>query len=146
MTKPVERAPTRVATTRVSTNRERPRARGATATRARRGAMLRRLRDVALSIPVVITINDCVGSVAPANLAHLPVAPAEAGDRWASSPGTVVPSSSGRAHPERALVVLDRGARRELVPSFLADPTLRWLRGGKGRRPGTRRRRATHAR
>ena len=44
------------------------------------------------------------------------------------------------------LVVLDRGARRELVPSFLADPTLRWLRGGKGRRRGTRRRRATHAR
>ena len=90
--------------------------------------MLRRLRDVALSIPVVITINDCVGSVAPANLAHLPVAPADAGDRWASSPGTEVPSSSGRAHPERALVVLDRVAPRAFTFArgdvvYLRDPS-----------------------
>lgn len=114
--------------TRVSTNRERPLARAATATRARRGAMLRRLRDVALSVPVVITINDCVGSVAPANLAHLPVAPADAGDRAGSSPGTEVPSSSGRADPERALVVLDRVAPRAFTFArgdvvYLRDPS-----------------------
>ena len=90
--------------------------------RARRGA--RRLRDVALSIPVVITINDRVGSVAPANLAHLPVAPADAGDGGHPPRGRRC-RLSGRAHPERALVVLDRVARaltfaRGVV--YLRDP------------------------
>jgi N-glycosylase/DNA lyase len=38
------------------------------------------------------------------------------------------------------LVVVDRGARRELVPSFVADPIRRWTRVGR-RRDETRRRR-----
>ena len=41
------------------------------------------------------------------------------------------------------LVVVDSGARRELVPSFVADPIRRWLRGGTvtRRREETKRRR-----
>ena len=79
-------------------------------------AMLRRLRDVALSVPVVITVNDCVATVARADAADLPVGRPEAGrasDGARGVPSEVGPSSSrGR---DAAWVVLDRTATRLLT-------------------------------
>jgi inner membrane protease subunit 2 len=78
--------------------------------------MLRRLRDVALSVPVVITVNDCVATVARADAADLPVGRPEAGrasDGARGVPSEVGPSSSrGR---DAAWVVLDRTATRLLT-------------------------------
>ena len=75
--------------------------------------MLRRLRDVALSIPVAITVNDCVASVARADAADLPRARPEddrASDEARRVPSEAAPSSRGDA----AFVVLDRTATRFL--------------------------------
>jgi hypothetical protein len=77
--------------------------------------MLRRLRDVALSLPVVITVNDCVATVARADAADLPVGRPEAGrasDGARGVPSGVGPSSS--RGDDAAWVVLDRTATRLL--------------------------------
>ena len=78
--------------------------------------MLRRVRDVALSVPVVITVNDCVATVARADAADLPVGRPEAGR--ASDGARGVPSEAGPSSSrggDAAWVVLDRTATRLLT-------------------------------
>lgn len=81
--------------------------------------MLRRLRDLALAAPVIVTVNDCVATVAVVDAADLPGATG----RSPSIPDPEVPSRARPAGPSRtpagpsadrarAWVVLDRSAAR----------------------------------
>lgn len=75
--------------------------------------MLRRLRNVALSLPVVITVNDCVVSVARTDAADLPGRGLETdGDDGDGARG--VPSSSSSSNGDSAYVLLNRTATRLL--------------------------------
>ena len=81
--------------------------------------MFRRLRDLALAAPVIVTVNDCVATVAVVDAADLPGATG----RSPSIPDPGVPSRARPAGPSRtpagpsadrarAWVVLDRSAAR----------------------------------
>ena len=70
---------------------------------------------MALSIPVIITVNDCVATVARADAAELPIGRPEAGR--ASDGARGVPSEAGPSSSrggDAAWVVLDRTATRLL--------------------------------
>ena len=70
---------------------------------------------MALSIPVVITVNDCVATVARADAAELPIGRPEAGRASVGARG--VPSEAGPSSSrggDAAWVVLDRTATRLL--------------------------------
>ena len=71
---------------------------------------------MALSIPVIITVNDCVATVARADAAELPIGRPEAGR--ASDGARGVPSEAGPSSSrggDAAWVVLDRTATRLLT-------------------------------
>lgn len=74
--------------------------------------MLRRLREMALGLPVVITVNDCVVSVARADAADLPGFVSETDGSYDLT--REVPSRAQSSSGDTAYVLLDRTATRLL--------------------------------
>ena len=72
--------------------------------------MLRRAANVAFTVPVFVTINDCIVSVARADASELGVAasPVENCERRVGPGGDRSPTDGPQSTSSRALVVLDR--------------------------------------
>ena len=72
--------------------------------------MLRRAANVAFTVPVFVTLNDCIVSVARADASELGVAasPVENCERRVGPGGDRSPTDGPQSTSSRALVVLDR--------------------------------------